>query len=371
MSKPRILHVYKDYFPPVIGGVERNIHDVCEGLREYFDFKVLVANTCFKTQEEVVGNIPVIKARSLGRIASAPLCPDFPKLIKQNESDIYHFHCPNPTGDVSYLVAKPKGRIVVTYHSDVVRQKYAMFIYKKYLFKFFNLVDVIMPTSPNYIESSEYLKPYKHKCVPVPLGIDTTRYKTTKEIEKNAEFIKLRYKKPIVLFVGRLRYYKGLHFLIDAMKDIDAICLIIGNGPMENKLMKQVEKNNLYDKVIFKGSVTDDELVIYYHAADVFCLPSFLRSEAYGLCQIEAMASGLPVVSTNLDTGVPFVNQNQKTGLIVPIENPKAISAAINKILKNESLRKEFSENALYRAQNDLDVKIMLGRIKEIYESLL
>lgn len=371
MSRPKILHIYKDYYPPVIGGVERNIHDVCEGLKEHFDFTVLVANTKNKTEEEVVGNIPVVKARSYGRIASAPLCPDFPSLIDKYKGDILHFHCPNPTGDVSYLLRKPAGKIVVTYHSDVVRQKWAMFVYGKLLRKFLSLADVIMPTSPNYIASSEYLFPVRDKCVAVPLGIDTAQYAKTPEVERNAESIRKRFTKPIILFVGRLRYYKGLHYLIEAMKNVDAVCLIIGSGPLEKELIRQAEVAGLSKKIFFKGSVTDEELVTYYHAADVFCLPSFLRSEAYGLCQIEAMASGLPVVSTNLDTGVPYINQHNKTGIIVELANPDALARGLNNLLEDESLRKRLGKNAFKRATQELDVKIMLGKIKEIYESLL
>ncbi len=371
MKKLKILHVYKDYFPPVIGGVERNIHDICEGLKEFFDFKVLTANTCFKTEESVVGNIPVIKARSFGRIASAPLCPDYPRIIASEKADIYHFHCPNPTGDISYLLKRPPGKVIATYHSDVVRQKWAMSVYGRYLRKFLNLCDVIMPTSPNYIESSVYLRPVKDKCRVVPLGIDTAKYIRTEVFEKNAQFIKERFTKPIILFVGRLRQYKGLPYLIRAMRDVDAVCILIGSGPMDKDLTALTKKLKLEERVYFKGSVSEEELVTYYHAADIFCLPSHLRSEAYGLCQIEAMASGLPVISTDLDTGVPYVNQNQKTGLIVPKANPKALSSAINLLLKNENLRKELGKNALVRAQTELDIKNMLEKVKKIYESLI
>jgi len=371
MTKPVILHIYKDYYPPVIGGVERNIHDVCEGLSDYFNFYVLIANNCFKTEEERIGKVNIIKARSLGRIASAPLCPDFPKLMKKYKADILHFHCPNPTGDISYLLSRPKGKVVVTYHSDIVRQKWAMFAYGGFLRKFLRIANVIMPTSPNYVESSKYLKPIKEKCVVIPLGIDTARFKKTPEIEKNAQLFRSRFKKPIVLFVGRLRYYKGLHFLINAMQKIDAICLIIGNGPMERELISYVKKLSLEDKVFFKGSVTDEELVIYYHSADIFCLPSFLRSEAFGLCQIESMASGVPVVSTNLDTGVPFVNQHLKSGIVVPPANSDSLENAISTLLNNPSLRREMGEYAEFRAQKEFDISIMLEKIKSVYDNLL
>ena len=124
-----VLHIYKDYYPPVIGGVEKNIHQVVTGISDIYNVRVLVANTRLRTEIEDIKGIEVIKAASFGRIASAPLCPTFPQLLRKYKADILHFHCPNPTGDLSYLMVRPPGKIVVTYHSDVVRQKWAMFFY--------------------------------------------------------------------------------------------------------------------------------------------------------------------------------------------------------------------------------------------------
>lgn len=368
-----VLHIYKDYYPPVIGGIEKHIHQVAEGTRDEYDVRVLVANTCNKTEVEDVNGITVIKAASLGRIASAPLCPSFPKLLKQYAADILHFHCPNPTGDISYQYSRPPGKVVVTYHSDVVRQTWAMFIYGALLRRFLRRTQVIMPTSPLYIDSSPYLSRFRKKCEPVPLGIETELFKKTPAIEAQAEEIRKSVRGlPIILFVGRLRYYKGLHFLIQALPMVkESHIFIVGTGSEEANLRRQARLFRVEDRVTFVGAVDDQNLTAYYYAADIFCLPSHLRSEAYGLVQLEAMSCGLPVVSCNLKTGVPFVNQDGRTGLIVPPASPVPLSSALNKLLEDEALRRTLGANAQTRVLAEFDVSLMIRRIKSVYERVL
>ncbi|HOE64333.1 MAG TPA: glycosyltransferase [Candidatus Sumerlaeota bacterium] len=368
-----VLHIYKDYFPPVIGGIEKHIHQVAEGTRDEYDVRVLVANTRSKTEVEDVNGITVIKAASLGRIASSPICPTFPKLLKKYAADILHFHCPNPIGDISYLINRPSGKVVVTYHSDVVRQRSAMIIYGALLRRFLRLASVIMPTSPQYIDSSSYLSDCRDKCEPVPLGIETDRFQKTPAIEAQAEDIRKSVGgQPIILFVGRLRYYKGLHFLIQALPMVkESHLFIVGAGPEETPLRRQAKMFRVEDRVTFVGAVEDGKLPLYYYASDIFCLPSHLRSEAYGLVQLEAMTCGLPVVSCNLKTGVPFVNKDGETGIIVEPGSPSALSNALNQLLSDVDLRKKLGSQAQKRALAEFDVSVMIRRIKAVYERVI
>ncbi len=369
---PSILHIYKDYYPPVIGGIEKHIHQVATGTSDEYDVRVLVANTRPRTEICDVDGIEVIKAASVGRLASAPLSPTFPHLLKRYAADILHFHCPNPTGNLSYLVVHPQGKVVVTYHSDVVRQSRAMFIYGRFLRKFLDRADAVLPTSPNYVNSSPYLARVRKKCTVVPLGIETERFKPTPAIRaRAAELRQIAAGHPIILFVGRLRYYKGIWFLVQAMPRLKAHLIIVGAGPEEAAIRKQARTFKVAERVTLTGAVSDEDLVAYYYAADIFCLPSHLRSEAYGLVQLEAMACGLPVVSCNIDTGVPFVNQADKTGLIVPPASPAKLAAALNTLLNNEDLRKRLGEQAKARVFSEFDVSLMIKRIKEIYAHLL
>ena len=240
MAKPRVIHVYKDFWPPVVGGIERSINWMAGGLRDEFDFTILVNSRERITRRRQWEGIPIIEVGEWGRKFSTPISPSFPRWLKKLKADIWHFHIPNPTGDFSYLLSKPKGRVVCTYHSDIVRQKWALGIYAPFLNAFLKRCDAIMPTSPRLIESSPFLRAFREKCHPVPLGMPLGPFQQTVEIANKAREIKRLYKGfPIVSFVGRLRYYKGLQFMISAMRSVPkCYFLIIGTGPEEEKLKR-------------------------------------------------------------------------------------------------------------------------------------
>jgi glycosyltransferase involved in cell wall biosynthesis len=366
-----VLHIYKDYYPPVYGGIEKTVSLLARGVRDEYDVRVLVTNRRLKTEIEHADGIEVIKVGSLGRFVSAPLSPRFPSMLRRYDADILHFHCPNPTGDIAYFLAKPRGKVVITYHSDVVRQWWAMSVYGPILRRFLQRADAILPTSPNYIRSSPYLSKVAEKCHVVPLGVPIESYARTAEREAAAHRIRRSFQGELIVFVGKLRYYKGLHFLLQAMKEIRAHLLIIGSGPERDALAAMCRRFGIEEKVTFLGELSDEEVVRHLHAADIFCLPSHLRSEAYGICQIEAMACGLPVVSTNLDTGVPFVNQHEVTGLVVPPASARHLVEAIELLLKNEQLRREMGRRAQQRAIQEFNSSLMVQRVKEIYKKVL
>jgi len=369
---PSVLHIYKDYYPPVIGGIEKHIHQLASGMRNSYDVRVLVANTRAKTEIENIDRVEIIKAASLGRFASAPLCPGFPSLLKKYDADILHFHCPNPTGEISYLLSRPRGKVVVTYHSDVIRQKLSMIFYGHFLKKFLDCAQAILPTSPDYIEASPYLSRVRSRCDAIPLGIDTERFRDTSEVlARAAEIRKISQARPLILFVGRLRYYKGLSFLIQAMPLIEAALVIVGTGPEKENIMNLAKRFGVSDKIHLMGEVSDDDLPAYYYAADVFCLPSHLRSEAYGLVQLEAMACGLPVVSCRIRTGVPFVNRDGETGIIAPPASPEKLAEAINTLLKDEELRLRLGRQAKKRVIEEFGLPLMISRIKNVYDKIL
>jgi rhamnosyl/mannosyltransferase len=369
---PSVLHIYKDYYPPVMGGIERHINQLVNGARDDYSIRVLVANNRPGTEIENIEGIEVVKAASWGRFASAPLCPGFPKLLKKYAADILHFHCPNPTGELSYLMANPPGKVIVTYHSDVIRQKWAMSVYGYFLRKFLDRARAVLPTSPNYIESSPFLSRIRARCTVIPLGIETANFQKTPGIlARAAQLREIAGGLPVILFVGRLRYYKGLTFLIQALPRINAHLMIVGEGPEADNIRKTARLFKVENRVSLLGSLPDEDLPACYYAADVFCLPSHLRSEAFGIVQLEAMACGLPVVSCNIKTGVPFVNQNGETGIVVPPASPPKLADAINKLLENESWRKQLGENARNRVFAEFDLSVMIDKVKRIYKEAL
>jgi rhamnosyl/mannosyltransferase len=369
MSQIKVLQVSKLY-APFVGGIEKVVQDIAEGLKEKVEMEVLVCQPRGQGGKEVVNGVPVTKASSLGIYWGMPVSFTFPFLLAQKSRrvDILHFHLPFPLAVVSFLLfGSKRPKVVVTYHSDIVRQKKLMWLYKPFLHRFLKRADRILVTSPNLLESSKHLDPYKDKCVVIPLWIDLKEFGQL--IEKEFELgISPDEKK--ILFVGRLSYYKGLDYLIEAMQEVDAKLLIAGEGELRGKLEQKVKSLGVDRKVIFLGKVSDEQLKYCYQICDLFVLPSVEPSEAFGLVQLEAMAYGKPVVNTALPTGVPFVSRHGETGLTVPPRDPKALAEAINKILNDKELAKKFSENARKRAQ-EFSREKMLKRIYEIYCDLM
>ncbi|MCX7919516.1 MAG: glycosyltransferase [bacterium] len=368
----KVVHVYKDYFPPIRGGIENHINLLCQQQKQYFQVEVLVANRKSRTELETIDGITVYKIAQLGRILSAPITPSFHRWFNRLAADIYHFHHPNPTAELAYLSAKPKGKLVLTWHSDIVRQAVFMPVYRPFLYRFLNKVDRILVTSQNYLDSSPILQNYKTKCSIVPLGIDLTQFKLTPRIERNIAEIKRQYPNPIILFVGKLRYYKGVHILIHAMQQVHhAQLLIIGSGPKQLEWQELTAQLGLQGKVTFLGEVDDSELVAYLYACEIFCLPSHLRSEAFGAVQLEAFACGKPVVSTNLATGVPFVNLHEKTGLVVEPNSPDALADAINRLLTNPDWAKQLGEAGRRRVEQEFTIEKIAAQINAIYQQIM
>jgi rhamnosyl/mannosyltransferase len=300
-----------------------------------------------------------------------PVSLTFPYWLGKTEQDILHFHEPFPLGDFSYFIRKPKGKVIVTWHSDIVKQKRFLRIVEPSILSLLNRADRIVATSPNMIESSKVLRIFRDKCVVIPLGVDEKRFISGDSVKETTKNIKDKYGGKIVLFIGRLVYYKGLSFLIEAMRNIEAMLLIIGKGYLKDELVRQCASLGIKDKVIFLDPVSDEELSAFYHACDVFVLPSVESSEAFGLVQVEAMMCGKPVVSTSLPTGVPYVNQNNETGLVVEPGNSEQLCSAINELLNDDEKRIKMGKKAQKRALTEFTLDNMLQKYYDLYQSCL
>jgi glycosyltransferase involved in cell wall biosynthesis len=364
----KVLHIYKDYYP-VLGGIENHIRILAEGLiRRGIEAQVLVTNTGPKTTVEEIGGVPVIKAGCPFRMSGAPLSPDLYLWLRRLEPDIAHLHFPNPTAELGQLLLGRSRKFVLTYHSDIVRQKYLLRLYRPFLWRALAAADRIIATSPNYVRSSPYLHRFADKCVVIPLGIDLSPFEGADR--GRAEAVRRRYGSPLLLFVGKLRYYKGLEYLLEAMREVEARLLVVGTGPMEEEWQALAEALNLEDKVVFLGEVSDDDLPLYYHACDLFVLPASHRSEAFGLVQVEAMACGKPVICTELGTGTSYVNVDGETGLVVLPRDCQALAEAINHLLADGALRRRLGDRARARVRR-FSKEDMVDRIVELYEALM
>ena len=173
-----------------------------------------------------------------------------------------------------------------------------------------------------------------------------------------------------MISVGRLVYYKGFDVLIRAMASVRGKLVIVGDGPLRGELQGLAAQLGVTDKVVFAGEINNAGVMPYYHAADLFALASVARSEAFGIVQIEAMAAGLPVVNTSLDSGVPFVSLDGQTGLTVPPENPTALAGAINRLLDDDGLRQSLGQAGVRRARQEFSLDTMLRRTLELYQTV-
>jgi glycosyltransferase involved in cell wall biosynthesis len=372
----RVLQIYKDYYPPVKGGIEKHLNLLTNGLLDRgVQVEVLVSNTRLKMEIDHFNGFPIYKVPQLGRISSAPLNVTLPFWIRKlgAKADILHFHFPNPTSEAAYLISGLKKKVVVTYHSDIIRQVYLKKFYEPLMHCFLNRANRIIATSQKYVETSQTLINYKEKCEVIPLGINIDQFNINSRNDRMEKVGRIRRKHelPLILFVGRFRYYKGVHVLIQAMRNIDAKLLIAGPELESGDIKKVIAEAGVRHKIDVLGELSDDMLSDYLHACDIFALPSVKRSEAFGIVQLEAMACAKPVVCTEIGTGTSFVNIHEKTGLVVPPNNPDALAKAINLLLKNPATAKQYGENGLARVNAFFSSDKMIRSTESLYRKIL
>jgi len=351
---------------------------------------VIVANEGRESTFETLDGVAVTRLSRLFAYASTPVAPGMKRAIadeaaRPDRPDVFHLHFPYPWGEVSWLAARA-GRealsgwparqgipSVLTYHSDIVRQRVLGAAYVPILRRVLDHVDLIIASSPDMVEHSEQLSRIAGKCRVVPFGIHVERFSATPERTARARELRAQAtpshgERPVVLFVGRLIYYKGVDVLVRAMAEVDADLVMIGSGPLRAKLDALVESLGIAHRVRFTDPVGDDDLAAWYHVADVFCLPSVARSEAFGLVQLEAHAAGTPVVSTRLTTGVPYVNQHGVSGLTVPPGDASALAEAIRTLVTDDALRARLGAQAAERAARDFTIERMVSATEAIYD---
>ncbi len=367
----KVVHIYKDYCPPIYGGMEIHLANMCRRLDAFADVEALVCSRRLRSRVREVDGVVVTEVGEWGRFQSAPISPTFPLWLRRKKADILHFHLPNPTAVISYLIARPKAKVVVTYQSDIVRQAVALKVYKPFLDAFLKRAEVVFVSSPNYLEISPFLKAVAEKCIIRPLGIDPEDYRLPADDEAGIEALRDRYGGRFILFVGVLRYYKGLRYLVDAMPEIPCPLVIVGDGPERPTLERLVRERSLEERVFFAGRVSEKEKLRHLHACSVFVYPASERSEAFGIAMLEALACGKPAVSTRLGTGVEYVNLDGVTGLTVPPKDPSALAGAVCKLLEDSTLREKLGAAAKKRAVGEFSLDRTVECTLEVYRNLL
>ncbi|MCC6143948.1 MAG: glycosyltransferase [Candidatus Hydrogenedentes bacterium] len=362
----RLLHVYKDFYPPVSGGMERHIGLMCRFQRQWAEVRALVCSRGPRTRRVVRDGTEVIEVGEFGRLQSAPLAPAFPLWLRRLEADVIVVHMPNPTAEAACLLAHPRAKIVVRYHSDVVRQASAMKLYRPVLMQFLRKADMILPTSAQYVASSPHLQAVREKCQVVPLGILPEEFEAP--APERIAAVRARYGGEYVLFSGVHRYYKGLPYLVRAAADIQAPLVIAGDGPERPAVMALAAELGV--PIHFPGALSHEDLVTHLHGCAVFAFPSCERSEAFGISILEAHACGKPVVATRLGTGVEFVNLDGQTGVNVAPREPAAFAAAVNRLLLEPEIRARMGAFAKDRIAREFDARTVARREMDLYEEV-
>jgi rhamnosyl/mannosyltransferase len=369
MARPRVLHVFKDYWPTP-GGVEQNIQTLVRGCSDDFDCTVLVNSDRPRTKVEYRDSATIIRAGTLGRVAMTPVSPAFLRELRRAPADLVHLHFPNPPGELGYLAFRAHIPMVLTYHNELIRPAWAVPLYRPWARRALRAARRIIVGDSRLIETCPELRAFRGRCAVVPYGIDRERLRPSAETAALTARLRQQTRGLRVLFVGQFRYYKGLDLLIRAVRAVDATLILVGSGPEESHLRRLVRSLGLIDKVRFAGLVSEAALPAYYQAADVLALPSVHRSEAFGLTLAEAHACGVPTVSTELGTATSVVNRHDETGLVVQPRSVDALAEALSKLAHNPAFRERLGRRASALSERFSATK-MVTETRRIYTAVI
>jgi rhamnosyl/mannosyltransferase len=370
-ERMRVLQLGK-FYAPQRGGMESHVRTLCDSLRleeGVEDVEVIVSNTAASTAREICGGVPVTRVARLAQVNSTSVNPSMVAAIRRSRADLVHLHWPNPMAALAYLVSGHTGKLIVTYHSDVVRQRVMGQLFAPVLRAVLRRSKAIIVSSSSYLETSPVLRQYRDRCQVVPFGIPEDNFASPDE--DAVKDIRSQYGGRLIISVGRLVDYKGFNYLIRAMVDAPGRLLIAGEGPLKGELTALARSLGLQDRVVFCGELSDARLRNLYHAADIFVLASTNRREAFGLVQAEAMAAAKPVINTNLDSGVPQVSLDRVTGLTVPHSDAGALARAIRLLMEDAELRSSLGQTARRRAETMFRSSTMCSKTVRLYQMAL
>ncbi|MEZ2129489.1 MULTISPECIES: glycosyltransferase family 4 protein [unclassified Sinorhizobium] len=362
----RVLHFFKTYWPDTFGGIERTIHAIAKGTQKYgFESDVLSLSDQPEGNTKHFDGHMAYKARLDFEFASTGFSREAFRRFRELSAaaDIIHFHFPWPLMDVVHLLSKNGKPTVVTYHSDIIKQKTLLRLYRPLMYRFLGSVDRIVATSPNYVETSEVLQHFRSKVEVIPLGLDEGDYPQVDEATR--ECWRARLPKRFFLFVGVLRYYKGIHVLMEAARKSGLDVVIVGDGPMRVDLEEQIARDRLTN-VHLLGALPDRDKMAVLDLSHALVFPSHLRSEAFGLSLVEASMRGKPMISCELGTGTSYVNLDGETGLVVPPGDAAALAEAMGQVWNDEA----FADAAGAAGRDRYLRQFTAGRMAKSYSTI-
>lgn len=367
----KVLHFYKTYYPDSYGGVQQVIYQLAEGTAEYgVESDVLFLSQSEERYAVPMGHHHIHSSRLNFEVASTgfswEVIARFRKLAAQ--ADIIHYHFPWPFMDLVHFLSGVKKPVVVSYHSDIVKQKYLLQLYKPLMHLFLRRADAIVAASPAYIEHSSVLKQYREKTHVITYGLDESSYPVADAALLGSWRAKLPER--FFLFVGALRYYKGLHFLLQAAARNGLPVVIVGSGGVEAELRQQAQDLGL-NNVVFTGALPDTDKVALLQLCTAFIFPSYLTSEAFGISLLEASMYGKPMISCEIGTGTTYINIDDVTGLVVPPADSDALASAMERLWDSPTLCKSLGKASRIRFENYFTARKMAEDYFNLYSFIL
>lgn len=384
----RVCHLGK-FYPPAPGGIEKHVQALAEGQAALgAKVSVLCVNHADRrgrdvthlpiastpTLRESVGGVEVMRMGRLASVARFDVCPRaVVEVLRRRDVDVLHLQAPNPLFQVVLCALPRLPLLVITHQSDVVRQKLLGLAFKPIERRLCARAALLLASSEAYIEGSPLLSAFRGKVKVLPLGINLNAFeKPSAQALQAATELRQKHGEPLWLMVGRLIYYKGFDTALDALRGVPGRLLIVGTGPLESALRQRVAQLGLSERVTLAGHLDDESLVGAYRAATALWFPSNARSEAFGLTQVEAMASGCPVINTAvLGSGVPWVSPDGVTGLTIPVADAPALARAAQQLLEDPALRARLGAAGVARARTEFDRAAMVKRSVTYYAEAL
>jgi len=368
----RILHAYKVFRPEVDGGVGSVIAAVCGSDGPDISSSVLVARGrpgLGQTYEFGLVKVRVHAVSSLGNLFGMPIAPGFPiaLALASREADVVVFHHPFPLNDIGTIGIPDRVGLVAHWHSEIYGRRLLARGLEPFIRRTLARADRVIVSNEAIMENSALLRPHRAKCEIVPFGVDTKKWILTDEVER-ARAAALQKRHPrLIAALGRLVPYKGYDVLIRALTRVDGHLIINGTGPEQRPLQRLAARLGVSDRVTFTGYLSHDDIKIHLSAARVFALPSVTDAETFGIAQLEAMAVGLPIVNTGLNTAVPLVARDGVEAITVSPGDPLALAAALTRLLDNEALAISLGAAARVRVRDEFDEARFVARVLAIY----
>jgi glycosyltransferase involved in cell wall biosynthesis len=378
----RIVHLAK-YHSPFYGGMESHVEalaqkqaklgaDICIICINSFNDRAQLAQHT-TTEITFTDRVQVIKVGRMRSLLKLDLCPSlffYIRYFAKFADTIFHVHTPNPTMLLALVMTgKIHHNLVITHHSDAIRQRVLKYLFRPIEYWIYSQAKVILTTSKAYQSGSKFLRLYEQKLDVLPLGLELSTFQNPPQRTRDrAQQLKAEHGDIIWLAVGRMVYYKSFHIAIAALRQVPGKLLIVGTGPLMADLQKTAYELNVADRVVWLGKTSDEDLIAAYQAATALWFPSSVRSEAFGMVQVEAMASGCPTINCQIaGSGVPWVCRHEREGLTVPINNARAFAGAARRLLEEEGLRERLSKGARIRAEKFSDT-LMAQRSLAVYQ---